>query len=73
MSIAQKISDAQNIPILYVVDEQERWTAGTDPISDLHNTELNDLAVIAYSSGTTGISWTESNSQEPTELGNTGP
>eukprot|EP00116_Pleurobrachia_bachei_P003080 sb/3463342/ len=55
MPIARKISESQNIPILYVVDEQEGWTAGTDPINDLFTTGLDDLALIAYSSGTTGL------------------
>ncbi|KAL5256200.1 hypothetical protein ACHWQZ_G011430 [Mnemiopsis leidyi] len=53
--IAQKISAEQNIPLLCTVDDMAEFSADCDPISDLHASHPDDVAVIGYSSGTTGL------------------
>ena len=52
--IAQKISAKQNIPLLSNVDDMAEFSADSEPISTLHPSHTDEVAVIGYSSGTTG-------------------
>ena len=53
--IAKKVSEQQNIPIICNVENMAEFAGDCDPISDLHPSAPEDVAVIGYSSGTTGL------------------
>jgi len=52
---AAKIAAAQDIPLLYNVDNLKDFVSGCGAISEVYDSDINDTAVIGYSSGTTGL------------------